>query len=211
MKNIFFFLSLLLTFTTYCQTTKKVLIDRNTLEPIDAAHIYLSNKYKTGTVSNEDGVFILKKIKQEDTLQITHLNYFPLKLKFSELEKDTIRMDPITEDLLEVTIFSESAESILIKTLDLLEENHAVEPVLYQVFIRSLEYEKDKSQLHVFGEYIFNIYQTRSHNSKLQLSNFRVKPFSELGKEYFKKMRFMSATKIHSDNIFKYKEDIFKE
>lgn len=95
--------------------------------------------------------------------------------------------------------------------IDSLYVNHFVEPVMYEVYVRILEYEQDYSELHVLSEYIMNVYQNKNHNSELSVVKTRAKPFSNAGKKYFKEMRMIGATAFYTDNIFKYKDKVLKK
>lgn len=95
--------------------------------------------------------------------------------------------------------------------IDSLYVNHFIEPVMYEVFVRVIQYERDYSELHVLSEYLMDVYQNKKSNSEFNIIKTRAKPFSSAGKEYFKDMRMISPITIYLDNILKNKNEVFKK
>ena len=193
-----------------CQNIyKKIVIDSETHKPISDVHVFSLDHYKTGTITNENGIFILN-LEKNDSIFISHISYYPLKQLVDNLKSDTIKLKRRTAELNEITVLSTSGKEILNKVISSLSFNHSIEPIVYNVYLRIIESEKDYSELHILSEYVMNIYQNKNHNSEFQILKVRAKPFSKAGKKYFKDMRMMHAIDVNGDNIFKYKEDILK-
>jgi hypothetical protein len=191
------------------KTIKKIIIDNETGKPVSGAHIYKSDDLKTGTVTNKDGKFVLNRISENDIVQVNHISYVTFTMPVSLLKSDTIAFQRKNYILKEVVVAT--GKAIIQKVIDSLYINHFVEPVMYEVYIRVSEFEKDYSELHVLSEYLMNVYQNKKNKSEIQVIKTRAKPFSKAGKKYFKDMRMIDAISINSDNIFRFQDDIFKK
>ena len=192
------------------ETIKKTVIDAETGMPVSGAHVYKTDHLKTGTVTNRNGWFVLKRINKNDTIKISHISYIPLIVSVINLKSDTIRLSKNSIKLDEILVYDLSGKGIMEKVIDSLPANHFVEPVMYEVYVRVLDFEQDYSELHVLSEYLMDVYQNQKNNSEFHIVKTRAKPFSNAGKKYFKDMRMISAIAIYTDNIFKYQNDIFK-
>ena len=193
------------------QIISKTVVDALTNKPIPSAHIYLSNDLKSGTVTNSDGRFVLKNTDISDMLIISHLSYKPYKKNISNILSDTIKLHEKTAMLKEINVRAESGLAVMLKIIDLLPMNHFVEPVMYNVYVRNLEYEKDNSEFHVLGEFLLNVYQNKKHRSQFRMLKTRASPFSKAGNHYFKDMRIMDAIGIAGNNLGDYSYYIFKK
>ena len=193
------------------ETIKKTVIDAETGMPVSGAHVYKADHLKTGTVTNRNGWFVLKRINKNDTIKISHISYIPLVVAVINIKSDTIRLSKISIKLDEILVYDLSGKGIVEKVIDSLPVNHFVEPVMYEVYMRVLEFEQDYSELHVLSEYLMDVYQNQKNNSEFHIVKTRAKPFSNAGKKYFKDMRMILAIAIYTDNIFKYQNDIFKK
>lgn len=191
MKNIAFCLILIVinVSVTGQITLEKVLIDKETHKPIPFANIYLQNNYRTGTVSNEDGKFVLKNIKKSSIIQISHISYKTFNFTIDNISEDTITLLPKTEFLPEVIVTNASEKKIIKNVISHLEINYSVENLMYNSYIRELIYEDDMQKLHILSEYLIHVYQNKTDNSKFQIEKMRAKYFSKLGGKYFKDMR----------------------
>ncbi|MEP1489634.1 MAG: carboxypeptidase-like regulatory domain-containing protein [Algibacter sp.] len=82
-----------------------IIIDSITNTPIPFVNIGVFNKNK-GTISNSKGAFnisIPNKLKH-DSLTISHLNYYTIKIPIKNIKNQTIALIPKTNELLEVVI-----------------------------------------------------------------------------------------------------------
>ncbi|MBI9069107.1 MAG: carboxypeptidase-like regulatory domain-containing protein [Salinivirgaceae bacterium] len=85
MKSYLICAFVVLSFQSYAQI--QTLIIKGTVkgennEIIENAHIY-SSLYGKGTVSNENGIFLLKVSRSESKLVFTHVSYHPLEVSLS--------------------------------------------------------------------------------------------------------------------------------
>ena len=114
------------------QTISGKIIDAISQEPLSYAKIYISQT--NGTMSNEYGDFILHAFS-DDSLQISHIGYEPIKIRASDLRRK-IHMKPMRTTLQEITITT--TENILRKASKSLKEAYKKgreEKALYFCFI----------------------------------------------------------------------------
>ena len=108
MRNIVFaVLIIILNFLGYAQNIKMngLIIDSNTKEPVEFVNIGILNKNK-GTVSNQKGRFNIEVLKKflKDSLTISHINYYPVKILIKQFKNKTIYLDSKTIELSEVIV-----------------------------------------------------------------------------------------------------------
>lgn len=89
MKSKIILLFLFLSFSAFSQQKdlSGIVVDSETLIPLQNANIYLT-KNKTGTTSDRQGKFILKEASESDTLIISYLGYKQLRLPVSQLQNN---------------------------------------------------------------------------------------------------------------------------
>ena len=190
----------------------KTLIDKETNQPVMFAHVYIKNDVQTGTISNTDGKFVLKNAADNDTFVISHLSYNIYYFTKASVCSDTIILIPKVENIKEVTVKALSARSLLENVIDSIPQNYYVDPLIYNAFIRISEYDQDSSDLHILGEYIFDVYQNKDYKFKYHLIKLRVKPFSKSGHKACKDYRLIPAVAgIYSANIIGDREDVFNK
>ena len=108
MKNILLIiLFITLNFLGYSQEIKMsgIIIDSKTEKSIEFVNIGILKKNK-GTVSNLNGEFSITISKEflNDSITISHLNYYPIKIKVQNSTNQTIFLDQKTNELSEVVI-----------------------------------------------------------------------------------------------------------
>ncbi|CAN0604588.1 unnamed protein product, partial [Ectocarpus sp. 12 AP-2014] len=83
-----------------------IVIDSENQEPIEFVNIGVLNKNQ-GTITNPSGRFTLAlpKAYESDSLTISHINYYPIKILVKSVKNQTIFLDPKTTELSEV-VFS---------------------------------------------------------------------------------------------------------
>jgi len=178
--------------------------------PIPYAHIWLMSNPNIGTVSNEDGFFLLKtKIKSD--LMISHIGFSAIVLRYNEVNKlqHSIQLPKAVTKLNEVMVTNKEStgSEIIRKVISMLKSNHEVEPVVYSFYTRVSNYHSADSTLNMLGEYVGYIYQNNLHDSKYSIEKCRIGSFSFEGAENIETHRVISADKMKIDNMFKYKED----
>lgn len=204
--KVFAFIVFVLLFkhSLFTQNIKSKIIDSSTNKAVSGAHISSISKPEIGTVSNEDGSFILPVKLKNDTILISHINYTSKKVLLSD--GILIKLDASENLLQEVVVTPMEVNKIMDKVFDNLERNHELEGVTYQLFYRSINYSKD-STLNFVEEHQGLIHQNKRNNSKFKLENSRIKAFSKKGKKELKDYRLIQFGMIQSDNLFKYQED----
>lgn len=109
MKNNFytFILFHLLIFQSFSQEIEMngIITDVETKKPIEFVNIGILNKNK-GTISNLNGEFYLSVTKKffNDSLTISHVNYYPIKVPIKNFRNQTIFLEPKTNELSEVIV-----------------------------------------------------------------------------------------------------------
>ncbi|MGC1633213.1 MAG: carboxypeptidase-like regulatory domain-containing protein [Gelidibacter sp.] len=109
MKNCFytFILSQLITFQSFSQEIEMngIIADSETKNHIEFVNIGILNKNK-GTISNLNGEFNLSVSKRflGDSLTISHINYYPVKIPIRNFKNQTIFLKAKTNELSEVIV-----------------------------------------------------------------------------------------------------------
>lgn len=152
----------------------KVIADDQTGSPVSYAHIYLTDKGKSGTLSNAEGHFILQLQSPGDTLVISHIGYLPFKASVATLTSDTIFLKEKTLTLDEVPIYALDDVSIFKKVMERLDLNHTDENMIYDVMLRSMTYREDQTALHTLIDYSLEANYKSSKSSNL--ASVRVHP-----------------------------------
>lgn len=134
MKHIialqFYFLSVF----SYSQNFQinKIVVDKNTKEPIEYAEVFNS---ESNSVTNNYGSFIFSSTKNE--INIKKLGYEDMQIKFDDFKgKDTIYMNPKMVLLDEVII--SDYKPIINKVYKKIPENYQLKPFSDQFFLRSI-------------------------------------------------------------------------
>jgi hypothetical protein len=81
------------------------ILDFKTKKPIEFVNIGIFNKNK-GTVSNQNGTFTLNLSKefQKDSLTISHINYYSVKIAVENIKNKTVYLQPKTNELSEIVL-----------------------------------------------------------------------------------------------------------
>lgn len=187
----------------------KTVVSFSEKTPLPFVSITLVNNPVKGTLTNEDGLFVLHVSYSWDTLEISHIGYEKIKIPVS-FNKDTLYLKKSLTELEEVVVTDISAEEVIKRVIDSLETNHAVEPVTYQAFVRITVYPADSSALDLFEEHLVALHQTKNNNSKFKIIKTRVSAFTQAGKKRLKDLRLINMVSIYTDNLFRYQADFLK-
>ncbi|MDX2247938.1 MAG: carboxypeptidase-like regulatory domain-containing protein [Bacteroidia bacterium] len=138
---IFLFLTAATTFALGQNRISGKIIDRETLQPLAFVQIRALNA-RVGTLSNEEGVFVLKlNTSAPDTILFSHIGYEVVKAPLSgfvEEETVTIRLQEKIVSLAEVVIHPVEAEDLLRQALAAIPENYNHNPLNMQGFYREM-------------------------------------------------------------------------
>ena len=82
-----------------------IIINNTTQQPIEYVNIGVLNKNQ-GAISNPKGKFTLTVSKkfETDSITISHINYYPIKLPVENFKNKTIFLEPKTTELSEVVV-----------------------------------------------------------------------------------------------------------
>jgi len=123
------------------------IVDSQSNEPLAYASVALKNKL-LGTVSNQDGSFVLKVPKNEtgDTLNITYLGYLPLQLPVKNLidVKPKISLELLTYFVKEISITPNAATNLLKEVKSKIAQNYSDKPINLKTFYRETITENNK-------------------------------------------------------------------
>lgn len=134
------------------------------------------NGTSIATVSNSDGEFVIKvdKNSKEQKLLISYIGYKNKSVALSEFEKDkalTIKLEPVTEHLKELTIRPADGSEIIRKVLNNVSTNYSNKPMAMTGFYR--ETIKNRKNYVSISEAIVNIYKS-PYNNDLQFDQVKI-------------------------------------
>ncbi|MRT92322.1 carboxypeptidase-like regulatory domain-containing protein [Ancylomarina sp. 16SWW S1-10-2] len=199
-------IGLLLSLSAYSQTyIVEGSVRNQDKEPIPYCSVYIKNKPQAGSITNKDGRYYIKSNVQPDSIVFSHIQYETKTASFETHETNTILQQKVNH-ISEVSVKALSAKGIMMAFYKRFKENHSIEPVRYKAFTRIISIHKD--ELYLMEEYYLDLYQKKTHNTEFNIIKCRAKPFSKYGRKIFKNYRLISLSKMRSDNIFKYREDI---
>lgn len=165
-------------------------------QPISNAHIkVLSNN--TGVITNADGIFLLKTLECNPKLKISHINYNSIQLQLNCINNDykTIILEKNILQLNEVSVTALTAQEIVSRCIQNLEENHGNVETTYRIFNREIEH--TNFQPVSLREYLFEMGHGFNNKCFFKLLKYRVKPFNKLGANNIEDLRLIN---IHSNN-----------
>ncbi|MGZ2371061.1 carboxypeptidase-like regulatory domain-containing protein [Ancylomarina sp. YFZ004] len=198
-------ISLLVSLSAYSQAIVKGSVRNQDNEPIPYCSVYIKNKPQAGSITNADGRYYLKTDIKPDSIIFSHIQY-ETKIGGIEISKTNTILKQKVNQISEVCIKALSAKGIMMAFYKRFKENHFIEPARYKAFTRIVSTMKD--ELYLMEEYYLDLYQKKSHNTSFNIIKCRAKPFSKYGRKIFKDYRLIPLSKMRSDNIFKYREDI---
>jgi hypothetical protein len=208
-EKVFLIVSLFIfSLSGHCQSmlTGQILSGK-TQEGIPFSHIYISEFPEFIAISNEDGRFVLRIPQGAEQISISHINYRKLTLSLEEFKKQAvIYLEENEQSLGEVTVEFFTPKSLMEKVIENLEFNHLLEPVCYDFYMRLIQY-SDIENPQFIEEHVGKIFQNKNHNSSFAL--FKTRFFAFEKKYTAEKTRTTSLYEVMTDNLFKYKEDIF--
>lgn len=145
-KPILFLFLCLTTTLSFSQTeVKNKIVDFGTLLPIESASIYVKNT-TIGTVSNQDGKFVLQVPKefQTDTLIISSIGYKSYKIPVNEFDNtEEVYLEEDIASLDEIVLVAETrpktGNDIMLKALEKLSSNLPDSSYIQKGFLRHKE------------------------------------------------------------------------
>jgi len=120
---------------------KGKVLDEQTKTALPYAHVIHCGS-NLGTVSNADGLFILKLNHPQatDSIEISYMGYRHLKVSYRDLLEDVpeLYLKAISVNLNELTITDESPQEIVAKAFAKVGENYPTEDLFFQGFFREI-------------------------------------------------------------------------
>ncbi|MCF8378571.1 MAG: carboxypeptidase-like regulatory domain-containing protein [Bacteroidales bacterium] len=128
------------------------------------------------TVSNADGEFTIKvdKNNKAENLEISFIGYKNKNISLSEFENDkplTIKLEPVTEHLKELTVRPANGSEIIRLVLNNVSKNYSTIPMAMTGFYR--ETIKNRKNYVAISEAIVNIYKS-PYNNDLQFDQVKI-------------------------------------
>lgn len=111
MKKLLYFI-ILLPFITNAQTTNGIVKSKTDNLPVESANVF-ALRTQIGTLTDENGEFSLnKKIKTNDTLQVSHVGFITTKIAITDLKKSNyiISLEEDVQSLSNVEITNQRAK-----------------------------------------------------------------------------------------------------
>ncbi len=176
---------------TYEDTTKIVsvkgkVIDNSSKKPIPYANIYLLNS-NIGTISNNDGEFILKipQNKTNQPIRISFMGYKNQDLTIDQIQLNNNLIELATEvvTLKELVIRSNDPQNLIRSAIHNISANYGTSPYICTAFYR--ESVMQNKQYVGLAEAVLNIYKSRYSN---EYEADRVKVFKGRKSQDVKKM-----------------------
>src|SRR5208283_3793459 len=167
-------------------TLRGKVIDQTTSKPISFASVYLENS-GIGTVTNNDGEFILKVPESaiSNTVTIAFMGFKSLNFKVSDLkeEKNAIAMVPQVVEIQEVIVRTNDPQALITAALKNVPENYGNMPFLCTAFYRE-SIMQNRTYVGV-AEAVLNIYKARYSN---EYESDRIKVFKGRKSQDVKRM-----------------------
>ena len=157
------------------------ILDSTKKNPVEMVNIYLLHNPRIGTVSNEDGRYLIK-LEKPDTVIFSHISYrtYLYKPSFQDTS-DNIFLVRRSENLKEVVIKSNNQkeiQNIISNIRKYRESNYVVwKPVYYKIFARI--WDLSGPRLSKFQEYFLHMYQKFPWPPKLKIVHARAKAFTQ--------------------------------
>jgi hypothetical protein len=167
-------------------TVKGKIIDANTRKPIPYTNIYLANS-NIGTISNNDGEFILKVPRNNVNalIRISYMGYKNQDLTIEQIEMKNNLIELSTEvvTLKELVIRSNDPQNLIRSAIHNIPVNYGTAPYLCTAFYRE-SVMQNKSYVGL-AEAVLNIYKSKYNN---EFESDRVKVYKGRKSQDVKKM-----------------------
>lgn len=153
----------------------------DTGKPLAFTRLSVGNN-KLGTLSNEKGVFVIKvpSYLQNDTLQVSHLNYIPQNIPLESVGTDSLIVTLLHDTLTLATIEipSITPEDTIRKSWKLRGKNYSTRPTLIQGYYQQEMVGVEPQTQFLITEGVLEIYKTpynRNRNDKVRALKGRKK------------------------------------
>ncbi|HAK00297.1 MAG TPA: hypothetical protein DCM62_09745 [Bacteroidales bacterium] len=205
MKFLILFFFCAISFSAFAQDARisGYVYNLETGQRLHGAHVYWYSAPTMGTVTNEDGAFLLLHHKDCTILIISHLGHQTLRLNIINENELTIGLSVIPYELAGVTVKPiEDARMIISRVIARLDENLPPNPVYYRYFFREVFFSAD-SVIHIMLENTGKIEHRVAFmwfGSKISIPNPRIRVFSDKGREMLEVFNLGGLVNIEGDN-----------
>ena len=128
---------------------------------------------RVSTVTNEDGFFTIKTMRQVKALDLSHVGYQTLHYEIPEFQEGNlvIKMKPSTVVLNDIVVRSGDAKRIFYEALDKITDNYPQHPEMMKCFYR--ECVQKRSRYINIAEAVANLYKP-SYKHKIDLGRVSI-------------------------------------
>ena len=128
---------------------------------------------RVSTVTNEDGFFTIKTMRQVKALDLSHVGYQTLHYEIPEFHEGNlvIKMKPSTVVLNDIVVRSGDAKRIFYEALDMITDNYPQHPEMMKCFYR--ECVQKRSRYINIAEAVANLYKP-SYKHKIDLGRVSI-------------------------------------
>lgn len=186
-------------------------LDATTNKSIAFANVYCTKNPSKGTMTNENGKFIFWATN-DCKVFVSYLGYESHTVRETGTNNVIVNLKPSPLQLEEVSIgvAKISGRTLVLRAIERLKENHAVEPAHYDVFNRVAMFDTD-SVIHHIIEFSAEIVQNNSLATRYKIKKMRAGAYTEIGKRDLDNHSFIPSKKLDFDNIFRFREDFLKK
>lgn len=193
-------------------------VDAQTDTTVAYARLFWAHRPATGTISNEEGAFVIEGGNEGDTLVASHINYAPARIAVAGGQPLKVDLAPKERVLAPVSLYGVSGTELMRAVIEALPANHQVEPVVYRAYVRTLSYEANQSAVHLLGDYVFFYAQDKTAGPALAATlaqlgpqKGRIRTYSPAGKaDSINGYGMQRAAGFFFDNLFNASHPIFR-
>ncbi|MFO7939510.1 MAG: carboxypeptidase-like regulatory domain-containing protein [Bacteroidales bacterium] len=177
--------------------------DSESKNGIPGVNVYWEKAPARGTITNEDGKFVLISADSCNILVISHIGYKSVKFEFNAEDSINVGLTEATHQIAGVTVKPLDPDLVMKNVVERLDENHPSGSVLYDFFHREVYYSKD-SLIHIIEQHVGTVEHKknglRRFTNKINLRKSELNYLSKEGRKKSKEVRFMGLSQILWDN-----------
>jgi hypothetical protein len=179
------------------------LYDSESKNGVPGVNVYWEKAPARGTITNEDGKFVLISTDSCNILVISHIGYQSVRYEINAEESINVGLMKATHQIAGVTVKPLDPDFVMKNVVEQLDENHPSGSVLYDFFHREVYYSKD-SLIHIIEQHVGTVEHKknglRRFTNKINLRKSELNYLSKEGRKKSKEVRFMGLSQILWDN-----------
>ena len=160
---------------TSVKTIRGKVIDKNNLKPLSFASVIIANS-EIGTVTNNDGEFILKIPEPSDskTITISYMGYTPVNYNFTDLKdkNNLIAMTPEVIEFQEIIVRTNDPLELIDAALKHIPDNYGTSPSICTSFYRE-SVMQNRNYVGV-AEAVLSIYKSGYSSNEYDIDRIKV-------------------------------------